>query len=204
MHWIGAVMVPPSDTALPAQSPAPNQLSAPIHTGAAADALAQAGSPAESPEPPAGTPSAAAAEAPADGSAAPWEAPSPAPDQCGEPAAPPPELAPIDLSPERLEAQDALRWNGRMLSELSDVELAAAAEGLAAMDPPPEQPSMRNQRNWLKLRVTWPQKRVLLRLRVDEGVFEWFNRGGAGCPERINAVLRAYVEAQLEAEAHTR
>ncbi|MDR3536752.1 MAG: BrnA antitoxin family protein [Acetobacteraceae bacterium] len=110
----------------------------------------------------------------------------------------------IDLSPERLEAQDALRWNGRLLSELSDTELAAAAEGLAAMDPPPDQPGIRSQRNWLKLRVTWPQKRVALRLRVDEVVFEWFSREGIGYQGRVNAVLRAYVEAQLEAESRGR
>lgn len=128
-----------------------------------------------------------------------------APNEGREPVpAPPPELPPIDLSPERFEAQDALRWNGRMLSELSDAELAAVAEGLAAMDLPPEQRGMRSQRNWLKLRVTWPQKRVSLRLRVDETVLEWFQRDGTGYQERMNAVLRAYVEAQLEAEARGR
>jgi uncharacterized protein (DUF4415 family) len=115
--------------------------------------------------------------------------------------APPPAL---EITPEQLEAQDELRWNGRLLSELTDVELAAAAEGMAAMAPPPDLPEIHNQRNWLKLRVTWPQRRVPLHLRVDEVVMEWFRRDGMGYQGRMNAVLRAYVEAQLEAEGRRR
>jgi hypothetical protein len=41
---------------------------------------------------------------------------------------------------------------------------------------------------------------VQVHLRVDVVVLDWFRRDGAGFPARMNAVLRAYVDAQLEAE----
>jgi uncharacterized protein (DUF4415 family) len=124
------------------------------------------------------------------------------------PSTPPSSAAPwpdIDLSPEAVNAHDEARWNGRPLAELSDAELAAAAEGTPLAEAPPDLPTLRNrERNWLKLRVTWPQKRVALSLRVDESVLSWFRRGGTGYQARMNAVLRAYVDAQIEAEGRGR
>ena len=109
----------------------------------------------------------------------------------------------LDLSTERLEAQDGLLLGGRSLAELSDTELAAAVRGMC-VEPPAEQPVIRTQRNWLKLRVQWPQRRVHVHLRADEIVLDWFRRGGPGFQGRINAVLRAYVDAQVEAEQRAR
>ena len=45
-----------------------------------------------------------------------------------------------------------------------------------------------------KLVVPEPKKAVSIRL--DRDVMEWFRRHGKGYQTRINAVLRAYVEAQ--------
>lgn len=39
------------------------------------------------------------------------------------------------------------------------------------------------------------QKKALLSLRVDADVIEWFKSQGAGYQSRMNALLRAYMEA---------
>lgn len=122
---------------------------------------------------------------------------APTPDQ--------PAQAAVDLTIEALEAQDAARWHGRLVSEMTDAELATADMTGAPGTPPPDLPAPRNREaNWLKLQVTWPQKRLSLHLRVDEIVVEWFRRSGPGFQARMNAVLRAYVEAQIEAENRKR
>ena len=38
-------------------------------------------------------------------------------------------------------------------------------------------------------------KKTLLSLRIDSDVIEWFRRQGAGYQSRMNALLRAYMEA---------
>ena len=38
-------------------------------------------------------------------------------------------------------------------------------------------------------------KKALLSLRIDEDVIEWFKAQGAGYQSRMNALLRAYMEA---------
>ena len=40
-------------------------------------------------------------------------------------------------------------------------------------------------------------KKTLLSLRIDSDVIEWFRAEGAGYQSRINALLRAYMEAHL-------
>jgi uncharacterized protein (DUF4415 family) len=40
-------------------------------------------------------------------------------------------------------------------------------------------------------------KKVLLSLRIDGDVIEWFRRQGPGYQSRMNALLRAYMEAHL-------
>jgi uncharacterized protein (DUF4415 family) len=130
----------------------------------------------------------------------------------GEPSERPPPSptasGPVDtvtLDVDELEAQEALRWRGRPISELSDRELRGMATGEpVAEEPPDAKPLSPRERNWLKLRVTWPEKRRPLTLRVDVVVVEWFRHGGPGFQARMNAVLRAYVEAQMEAEAKRR
>lgn len=130
--------------------------------------------------------------------------PSAHPAHPGDSVPVPSEDASLDLSVERLDAQEALRVKGRPIGELSDAELSDAEFGAAeqglVVSPPPDQPPVRNPRNWLKLRVQWPQRRVHMHLRVDEVVLDWFRREGPGFQARMNAVLRAYVDAQLEAE----
>jgi len=38
-------------------------------------------------------------------------------------------------------------------------------------------------------------KKALLSLRIDRDVIEWFKKQGAGYQSRMNALLRAYMEA---------
>jgi uncharacterized protein (DUF4415 family) len=50
---------------------------------------------------------------------------------------------------------------------------------------------------WMKnARVVMPQSKEMVTLRLDPDVLAWFRRSGRGYQTRINAVLRAFVEAQ--------
>ena len=49
---------------------------------------------------------------------------------------------------------------------------------------------------WLRrARIVIPQPKEAVSIRLDRDVTEWFRRQGKGYQTRINAVLRAYVEA---------
>jgi uncharacterized protein (DUF4415 family) len=43
-----------------------------------------------------------------------------------------------------------------------------------------------------------PETKAIVTLRVDRDVLEWFKQKGSGYQTRINALLRAYMEAQEE------
>jgi hypothetical protein len=46
------------------------------------------------------------------------------------------------------------------------------------------------------LDVIWPRHKQPVNLRIDSDIIDWFRRGGAGYQTRMNAVLRAFVDAQ--------
>ncbi len=48
---------------------------------------------------------------------------------------------------------------------------------------------------WKSARVAMPAGKTSVHLRVDTDVVEWFRARGKGHLTRMNAVLRAYVEA---------
>jgi uncharacterized protein (DUF4415 family) len=50
--------------------------------------------------------------------------------------------------------------------------------------------------DWTNLKVDWPQAKQAISLRIDQDVLEWFRDGGPGYQTRMNAVLRAFVDAQ--------
>jgi uncharacterized protein (DUF4415 family) len=54
---------------------------------------------------------------------------------------------------------------------------------------------------WKSARVAIPSGKTSVHLRLDSDVVEWFRAHGKGHLTRMNAVLRAYVEAQKQ---HTR
>ena len=47
-----------------------------------------------------------------------------------------------------------------------------------------------------KLQVNWPRRKQPVNLRIDSDIIDWFRRGGSGYQTRMNAVLRAFVDAQ--------
>jgi len=50
----------------------------------------------------------------------------------------------------------------------------------------------------LNLQVNWPRHKQPVNLRIDSDIIAWFRHGGAGYQTRMNAVLRAYVDAQAK------
>ena len=51
---------------------------------------------------------------------------------------------------------------------------------------------------WRSARVVVPSGKTSVHLRLDNDVVEWFRARGKGHLTRMNAVLRAYVEAQKQ------
>lgn len=49
---------------------------------------------------------------------------------------------------------------------------------------------------WRYAKVLMPQHKSMVAMRVDDDILEFFRKEGKGYQSRINAVLRAYVEAQ--------
>ena len=49
---------------------------------------------------------------------------------------------------------------------------------------------------WANARVVMPVGKTSVHLRLDSDIVEWFKANGKGHLTRMNAVLRAYVEAQ--------
>jgi uncharacterized protein (DUF4415 family) len=49
---------------------------------------------------------------------------------------------------------------------------------------------------WKAARVVFPPGKTSVHLRLDSDVVEWFKSRGKGHLTRMNAVLRAYVDAQ--------
>jgi uncharacterized protein (DUF4415 family) len=54
----------------------------------------------------------------------------------------------------------------------------------------------KRQTDWGNLKVAWPQPKQAISLRIDQDVLSWFRDGGPGYQTRMNAVLRAFVDAQ--------
>jgi uncharacterized protein (DUF4415 family) len=52
------------------------------------------------------------------------------------------------------------------------------------------------EEEWARARVVFPQGKAPVTLRLDKDIIAWFRQHGRGYQTRINAVLRAYVEAQ--------
>jgi len=55
-------------------------------------------------------------------------------------------------------------------------------------------------RNWFKrARMVMSERKVPISLRIDREVVEWFKARGSRYQSRMNAVLKAYVEAHRRA-----
>ncbi|MDP6512416.1 MAG: BrnA antitoxin family protein [SAR202 cluster bacterium] len=51
-----------------------------------------------------------------------------------------------------------------------------------------------------KMRVIMPQRKRKISLRVDGDVLNWYQSFGRGYQTRMNAILRAYMEASIKAQ----
>lgn len=69
----------------------------------------------------------------------------------------------------------------------------AEIEQAAANDPDTFVPDA----NWFaNAHIVMPQVKEMVTLRLDHDVVAWFRNAGRGYQTRINAVLRAFIEAQ--------
>ena len=67
----------------------------------------------------------------------------------------------------------------------------------AARSDPDAQPT--DAEYWEEAVVLIPSKNLVC-LRIDQDILHWFQSQGKGFQARMNAVLRAYMEAHIEAE----
>src|SRR5260370_42239770 len=57
---------------------------------------------------------------------------------------------------------------------------------------------------WKKAKLTMPEPKDRLTIRVDHDVVEWLKKKGSGYQTRINAILRSYMRAQSDEAADSR
>lgn len=57
---------------------------------------------------------------------------------------------------------------------------------------------------WERAEAVYPERKTPVSLRVDPDVLEWFKAQGPGHLTRMQAVLRAYVEAKRKQEVGER
>lgn len=91
----------------------------------------------------------------------------------------------------RVTAEEARPMRGRTdyaaLDAMTDEDIAKAV----AEDPDAAPLDI----DWTKARLVLPPGKESVTLRVDKDVMEWFRKQGKGYQTRMNAVLRAYMEA---------
>jgi uncharacterized protein (DUF4415 family) len=51
---------------------------------------------------------------------------------------------------------------------------------------------------WRAARLTMPEPKDRLTIRIDHDVVQWLKQQGSGYQTRINAILRSYMNAQSE------
>jgi uncharacterized protein (DUF4415 family) len=57
---------------------------------------------------------------------------------------------------------------------------------------------------WKAAKLTMPESKDRLTIRIDHDVVEWLKKAGSGYQTRINAILRSYMKAQSEEPADSR
>jgi uncharacterized protein (DUF4415 family) len=94
----------------------------------------------------------------------------------------------------RVTLQEATRLKGKTdyvrLDAMTDEEIAEAV-----VEDPDAAPL---DIDWTKARLVLPPGKENVTLRIDRDVLEWFRATGKGFHTRMNAVLRAYMEAHQQ------
>jgi uncharacterized protein (DUF4415 family) len=57
---------------------------------------------------------------------------------------------------------------------------------------------------WKTAKLTMPEPKDRLTIRIDHDVVEWLKKQGSGYQTRINAILRSYMKAQSDGSTHRR
>ena len=81
-----------------------------------------------------------------------------------------------------------------MRYSLSEIEALSKQGKDATRTDAPEAESL-GEEFWKSARVVMPAGKTSVHLRLDSDVVEWFRARGKGHLTRMNAVLRAYVDA---------
>jgi uncharacterized protein (DUF4415 family) len=91
--------------------------------------------------------------------------------------------------------KDLTDWKRVNAMTEEDIERAAASD--------PDAP-MTTEADWANAKVVWPPGKEPVTIRIDKDILEWFRERGRGYQSRINAVLRAFVEAQKPHQSASR
>ncbi len=91
--------------------------------------------------------------------------------------------------------KDLTDWKRVDAMTEEDIERAAASDPDAHMTTP---------EFWANAKLVWPAGKEPVTIRIDKDILEWFRKRGRGYQSRINAVLRAFVEAQKPARSRPR
>jgi uncharacterized protein (DUF4415 family) len=91
-----------------------------------------------------------------------------------------------DTSGSTSKTEPATDW--RRLRTMTDAEVHAAITADPDINPTDEA-------SWKGARVVMPRRKETVTMRLDADLIEWF-RGEPGHEARINAILRAYMNAQ--------
>jgi uncharacterized protein (DUF4415 family) len=79
------------------------------------------------------------------------------------------------------------------------VEALTDEEIEAAIADDPDAAPIADEGFWARARVVLPPPKEPISIRIDKDVLAWFRSLGRGYQTRINAVLRAYMEARKKA-----
>ncbi len=80
----------------------------------------------------------------------------------------------------------------RQLEDRTDLERLRSATGEPELDEEERDLVI----DWTSARLVVPEAKAAISIRLDPDVLEFFRAGGKGYQTRINAVLRAYMDAQ--------
>ena len=82
-------------------------------------------------------------------------------------------------------------WEGVRAQTDEDIERAVASD--------PDAAPLMGKDWWKEARVVLPDPKVPVSVRLDRDVLDWFKGQGRGYQSRINAVLRAFMDAHRRA-----
>ncbi|MET4127665.1 BrnA antitoxin family protein [Roseovarius sp. MBR-6] len=79
-------------------------------------------------------------------------------------------------------------------------ELKGETDWEALKNSPPYEGEQEFEVDWSKARLVEPMPKKLISLRLDPDIVEFFRSQGKGYQTRMNAVLRAYMEAKISGQ----